>query len=70
MVLDALRGVAQGQASRAFKKVAGNIRSGLLGTDKGGSDSSDPNMLNTFGTKFKTDMLNFPLDVKYIYVLL
>ena len=63
MALDALRGVAQGIAGRAFKKVAGNIRSGLLGTDKGGSDGSDPNLLNTFGTKFQTTQLNFPLDV-------
>ena len=57
MALDALRGVAQGIAGRAFKKVAGNIRSGLLGTDKGGSDGSDPNLLNTFGTKFQTTQL-------------
>ena len=41
MALDVLRGAAQGLAGRALKKVAGNIRSGLLGNERGGSDFSD-----------------------------
>tara|TARA_B100000424_G_scaffold255561_1_gene234635 strand:- start:1715 stop:2875 length:1161 start_codon:yes stop_codon:yes gene_type:complete len=64
MALDVLRGAAQGLAGRALKKVAGNIRSGLLGTDRGGSDFSDFAGLNTFGNAFKTKHYTFPIDVE------
>ena len=64
MALDVLRGAAQGLAGKALKKVAGNIRSGLLGTDRGGSDFSDFAGLNTFGNAFKTKHYTFPIDVE------
>ena len=64
MALDVLRGAAQGIAGRALKKVAGNIRSGLLGNERGGSDFSDFSGLNTFGTKHKTKNYRFPIDVE------
>jgi|TARA_E500000318_G_scaffold112024_1_gene133467 hypothetical protein len=64
MALDVLRGAAQGLAGRALKKVAGNIRSGLLGNDRGGSDLSDFAGLNTFGNAFKTKHFTFPIDVE------
>ena len=41
MPLNALRGVAQGVAGRALKKVTGSIKAGLLGNKKGLSDFSD-----------------------------
>tara|TARA_Y100001972_G_C7634529_1_gene318515 strand:- start:421 stop:1581 length:1161 start_codon:yes stop_codon:yes gene_type:complete len=64
MALDVLRGAAQGIAGRALKKVAGNIRSGLLGNERGGSDFSDFSGLNTFGNAFKTKHFTFPIDVE------
>ena len=64
MPLNALRGVAQGVAGRALKKVTGSIKAGLLGNKKGLSDFSDFGSLNTFGNKFKTKNYRFPLDVE------
>ena len=64
MPLDALRGVAQGVAGRALKKVTGSIKAGLLGNKKGLSDFSDFSGLNTFGNKRKTKNYRFPLDVE------
>ena len=64
MPLDALRGVAQGVAGRALKKVTGSIKAGLLGNKKGLSDMSDFAGLNTFGTKHKTKNYRFPIDVE------
>ena len=64
MPLDALRGVAQGVAGRALKKVTGSIKAGLLGNKKGLSDFSDFANLNTFGTKNKTKNFRFPIDVE------
>ena len=63
MPLDALRGVAQGVAGRALKKVTGSIKAGLLGNKKGLSDFSDFGGLNTFGGKFNTKSYSFPIDV-------
>ena len=64
MPLDSLRGVAQGIAGRALKKVTGSIKAGLLGNKKGLSDFSDFSGLNTFGNKRKTKNYRFPLDVE------
>ena len=64
MPLNALRGVAQGVAGRALKKVTGSIKAGLLGNKKGLSDFSDFANLNTFGTKNKTKNYRFPIDVE------
>ena len=64
MPLDALRGVAQGVAGRALRKVTGSIKSGLLGNKKGLSDMSDFAGLNTFATKHKTKNYRFPIDVE------
>jgi len=64
MPLDALRGVAQGVAGRALKKVTGSIKAGLLGNKKGLSDFSDFSGLNTFGSKFNTKSYRFPIDVE------
>ena len=63
MPLNALRGVAQGVAGRALKKVTGSIKAGLLGNKKGLSDFSDFGGLNTFGGKFNTKSYSFPIDV-------
>ena len=64
MALDALRGAAQGIAGKALKKVAGNIRGGLLSSlNRGFSDLSDLSLLNS-GSKFKTKNYTFPLDVE------
>ena len=64
MPLDSLRGVAQGVAGRALKKVTGSIKAGLLGNKKGLSDFSDFSGLNTFGNKRKTKNYRFPIDVE------
>ena len=64
MPLDSLRGVAQGIAGRALKKVTGSIKAGLLGNKKGLSDFSDFSGLNTFGNKRKTKNYRFPIDVE------
>ena len=65
MALDALRGVAQGIAGRALKTVAGNIRSGLLPDQRGGSNQLGSAALDTFSspTAGSTQVLRFPLDV-------
>ena len=61
MALNLLKGVAQGIAGKALKKVAGNLP-GLLGfgTNKSGF-SSDTSSLS--GTKYKTKSFQFPKDV-------
>ena len=65
MALDALRGVAQGIAGRALKTVAGNIRSGLLSDQRGGSNQLGSAALDTFSspTAGSVQVLRFPLDV-------
>ena len=65
MALDALRGVAQGIAGRALKTVAGNIRSGLLPDQRGGSNQLGSAALDTFSspTAGSVQVLRFPLDV-------
>ena len=62
MAFNPLRGAAQGLASRALKKVAGNIRGGLLGISGKGSNLSDTAGLTQ--TKFSTKNYSFPLDVE------
>ena len=63
MALDVLKGAAQGIAGRALRKVAGNIRNGLLGTtQRGGSNLSDTAGLTN--TKFSTKNFSFPIDVE------
>jgi len=61
MALDLLRGVAQGIAGKALRKVAGNLP-GLLGF---GADKSgfSPEASGLSGTKFKTKSFQFPKDV-------
>ena len=65
MALDALRGVAQGIAGRALRTVAGNIRSGLLPDQRGGSNQLGSAALDTFSspTAGSVQVLRFPLDV-------
>lgn len=63
MALDLLKGAAQGIAGRTLKKVAGNIRGGLLNSfQRGGSNLSDSAGLTN--TKFSTKNYSFPLDVE------
>ena len=62
MALDALKGAAQSLSSRALKKVAGNIRDGLLGKINTGNINIAQGSL--FGSKFKTKNYAFPLDVE------
>ena len=62
MAFNPLRGAAQGLASRALKKVAGNIRGGLLGITGRGSNLSDTAGLSN--TKYNTKNYSFPLDVE------
>ena len=62
MALDRLRNAAQGIAGRALKKVAGNIRGGLLGVAGKGSNLSDIAGLSQ--TKYSTKNYSFPLDVE------
>ena len=62
MAFNPLRGAAQGLASRALKKVAGNIRGGLLGITGRGSNSSDTVGLSN--TKYNTKHYSFPIDVE------
>jgi hypothetical protein len=62
MAFNPLRGAAQGLASRALKKVAGNIRGGLLGITGRGSNLSDTVGLSN--TKYNTKNYSFPLDVE------
>jgi len=62
MAFNPLRGAAQGLAGRALKKVAGNIRGGLLGVAGKGSNLSDTAGLTQ--TKFSTKNYSFPLDVE------
>ena len=65
MALDALRGVAQGITGRALRTVAGNIRSGLLPDQRGGSNQLGSAALDTFSspTAGSVQVLRFPLDV-------
>ena len=62
MAFNPLRGAAQGLAGRALKKVAGNIRGGLLGVAGKGSNLSDIAGLSQ--TKYSTKNYSFPLDVE------
>ena len=62
MAFNPLRGAAQGLAGRALKKVAGNIRGGLLGVAGKGSNLSD--FAGLTQTKFSTKNYSFPLDVE------
>jgi len=62
MAFNPLRGAAQGLASRALKKVAGNIRGGLLGVSGRGSNLSDTAGLSQ--SKYNTKNYSFPLDVE------
>ena len=62
MAFNPLKGAAQGLASRALKKVAGNIRGGLLGITGRGSNLSDTVGLSN--TKYNTKNYSFPLDVE------
>jgi hypothetical protein len=62
MAFNPLRGAAQGLAGRALKKVAGNIRGGLLGIAGKSSNLSDTAGLTQ--TKFSTKNYSFPLDVE------
>jgi len=62
MAFNPLRGAAQGLASRALKKVAGNIRGGLLGISGKGSNLSDTAGLTQ--SKYSTKNYSFPLDVE------
>tara|TARA_B100000575_G_scaffold84434_1_gene66674 strand:+ start:1187 stop:2350 length:1164 start_codon:yes stop_codon:yes gene_type:complete len=63
MALDLLKGAAQGIAGRTLKKVAGNIRGGLLNSfQRGGSNLSGSAGLTN--TKFSTKNYSFPLDVE------
>ena len=62
MAFNPLRGAAQGIASKVLKKVAGNIRGGLLGVTGRGSNLSDTAGLTQ--TKYSTKNHSFPLDVE------
>ncbi len=62
MAFNPLKGAAQGLAGRALKKVAGNIRGGLLGIAGKGSNLSDIAGLSQ--TKYSTKNYSFPLDVE------
>ena len=62
MAFNPLRGAAQGLASRALKKVAGNIRGSLLGVSGRGSNLSDTAGLSQ--SKYNTKNYSFPLDVE------
>ena len=62
MAFNPLRGAAQGLASRALKKVAGNIRGSLLGVAGKGSNLSDTAGLSQ--SKYSTKNYSFPLDVE------
>ena len=62
MALDRLRNAAQGIAGRALKKVAGNIRGGLLGVAGRNSNLSD--IAGLTQTKYSTKNYSFPLDVE------
>jgi len=62
MAFNPLRGAAQGLASRALKKVAGNIRGGLLGISGKSSNLSDTAGLTQ--SKYSTKNYSFPLDVE------
>ena len=62
MAFNPLKGAAQGLAGRALKKVAGNIRGGLLGVAGKGSNLSD--FAGLTQTKFSTKNYSFPLDVE------
>jgi hypothetical protein len=63
MAIDFLKGAAQGIAGRTLRKVAGNIRGGLLGTtQRGGSNLSDTAGLTN--TKYSTKNFSFPIDVE------
>jgi len=62
MAFNPLSGAAQGIASKVLKKVAGNIRGGLLGVSGKGSNLSDTAGLTQ--TKYSTKNYSFPLDVE------
>ena len=62
MAFNPLRGAAQGLAGRALKKVAGNIRGGLLGIAGKSSNLSDTAGLPQ--SKYSTKNYSFPLDVE------
>ena len=62
MAFNPLKGAAQGLAGRALKKVAGNIRGGLLGVAGKGSNLSD--IAGLSNNKYNTKNYSFPLDVE------
>ena len=62
MAFNPLRGAAQGIAGRALKRVAGNIKGGLLGVAGKGSNLSDFAGLSQ--SKYSTKNYSFPLDVE------
>jgi len=62
MAFNPLRGAAQGIAGRALKRVAGNIKGGLLGVAGKGSNLSDFASLSQ--SKYSTKNYSFPLDVE------
>ena len=62
MALDFAKGIATGVVSSNLRKVAGNIP-GLLGSTKGGKDTSKYQKLNRSKSKHSVDNLTFPIDV-------
>jgi len=62
MAFNPLRGAAQGIAGKALKRVAGNIKGGLLGVAGKGSNLSDVAGLSQ--SKYSTKNYSFPLDVE------
>ena len=62
MALDFAKGIATGVVSSNLRRVAGNIP-GLLGSTKGGNDTSKYQKLNTPRSKHSVDNLQFPIDV-------
>ncbi len=62
MALDFAKGIATGVVSSNLRRVAGNIP-GLLGSTKGGKDTSKYQKLNRSKSKHSVDNLTFPIDV-------
>ena len=62
MALDFAKGIATGVVSSNLRRVSGNIP-GLLGSSKGGKDTSKYQKLNRSKSKHSVDNLTFPIDV-------
>ena len=62
MALDFAKGIATGIVSSNLRRVSGNIP-GLLGSSKGGKDTSKYQKLNRSKSKHSVDNLTFPIDV-------